>query len=138
MLPNFSLKSICRLRLSVWVNQYSLHWNYIIWLSCGWNQHHLHQTEFQQLSGPQQRILSWFSLILGRLHILDHGFIAPWNSWSLYHHHIFSSNNFLYRYSSFSIKTNPFSSIISLEHPDLVDHCNGHYILNFLDFFLSF
>jgi hypothetical protein len=138
MLANSSLNSICRLRLSVWVNQCSLHWNYTIWLSYGLIQQLLHLTEFQQLSGRQQRILSWFSLILRRLRTLDHGFIAPSNSSSLYHHHIFRPNNFLYRNSSFSIKTNPFSAIISLEHHDLIDHCNGYYILIFLDLFLSF
>ena len=61
----------CRLRLNVWGNQCSLHCVYIIWLSCGWIQHPRHR-ELQQLLGPQQRILSWYWLMLGRLHTLDH------------------------------------------------------------------
>lgn len=55
----------CRLRLNAWDNQCSPHCVYIIWLSCGWIQHRRHR-EFQQLLVHQQRILSWYWLMLGR------------------------------------------------------------------------
>lgn len=68
--PHSWVNWFCRLRLNVWDNQCSLHCSYITWLSCGWIWRPRHR-EFQQLLGPQQRILSWSWLMVGRFHTLD-------------------------------------------------------------------